>query len=295
MSELKNTCSAPSTPQLSHSTLLSVFFRSFFIQAGWNFERFQNLGFAFAIMPALEKIYARGGQLNAAILRHLSLFNTQPYMAGFVLGNVIRMEEEIARRPDDAGLVKKMLDVRAALASGFAAIGDRVFWGRLKPLTTQLCLVVWLLTGFYGWLFPGAAFRPSLAVLFGGPLAGIAVYAAFAVYLRWAGLNKGYACGGLANCGLDALNWTWLIRALSVAGFAFSLLICLGAFALLISHNWSGEGKSSQVLKAALVLGVMVLHRLTRKYGRSIFFAVGIILAVSAVLVATMERFDVYL
>ena len=216
----------------SPSTLVSMFFRSFFIQAGWNYERFQNLGFAFSILPALRKIYAPGERFNASVLRHLGLFNTQPYMAGFVIGNIVKMEEELAGRPGDAEAEKKLLGVKSALASGFAAIGDRIFWGRLKPLTTQLCIVVWLVAGFYGWLFTGAGsssvqditgqysssllllsgdeFRPSLAVLFGGPLAGILVYGAFAVYMRWVGLKQGYACGGSSNCGLDAVNWPGL-------------------------------------------------------------------------------------
>jgi PTS system mannose-specific IID component len=287
--DMKHVPEKPSPP-----AMLPMFFRSFFIQAGWNYERFQNLGFAFSILPALGKIYPPGEKFNAAVLRHLGIFNTQPYMAGFVIGNIVRMEEELAGRPGDAEFEKKLLGVKSALASGFAAIGDRVFWGRLKPLTTQLCIVVWLLAGFYGWLFTGAAFRPSLAVLFGGPLAGIAVYVAFAVYMRWVGLKKGYACGGSASCGLDAVNWPGLIRMLSVTGFAFSLLIVLGAFGLLIAHNWSGEN-TALFAKVALVLGVMALQRVTRKFGRSIFFAMGIILIVSAALFTVVKDFQIYL
>ncbi len=273
----------------------AMFFRSFFIQAGWNYERFQNLGFAFSILPALRKICAPGEKFNSAVLRHLGIVNTQPYMAGFVIGNIVRMEEDLAGRPGDAEFEKKLLGVKSALASGFAAIGDRIFWGRLKPMTTQICIVVWLVSGFYGWLFTGAVFRPSLAVLFGGPLAGILVYGAFAVYMRWVGLKRGYACGGSSNCGLDAVNWPGLIRLLSVTGFAFSLLIALGAFGLLIAHNWSGGNPGGVALKAALALGVMALQRVTRKFGRSIFFAMAVILAVSAALSMVVKDLQIYL
>ncbi|OGS08796.1 MAG: hypothetical protein A2270_02890 [Elusimicrobia bacterium RIFOXYA12_FULL_51_18] len=294
---MNNVCekSRPSAARPGYSALPEVFVRSFFIQAGWNSERFQNLGFAFSIMPALRKIYEPGERFNAAVLRHLGIVNTQPYMAGFVIGNIVSMEEEMAGRPGDAEFEKKMLGVKAAMASGFAAIGDRIFWGRLKPLTTQLCIVVWLMSGFYGWLFTGAAFRPSMAVLFGGPLAGVAVYGAFAVYMRWVGIKKGYSCGGGSNCGFDAVNWSGLIRLLSVTGFAFSLLIAIGAFGLLVAHNWSGEDTGGQALKAALALGVMALQRVTRKSGRSVFFAVGLILAVSTALFMAAEKFQIYL
>jgi hypothetical protein len=157
--------------------------------------------------------------------------------------------------------------------------------------------VVWLLTGFNGWLFTGATYRPSMIILFAGPLAGILVYGASVGYLRWTGLKKGYACGGLANCGLDAMRWPVLIRMLSVTGFAFSLLIILGTFSLLIVHNLPGESKSGLALKLALVLGVMTLQRITRKFGRSIFFTMGIIVAVSVAVFTALEvgKFDIYL
>ena len=276
--------------------LFTVFLRSLFIQAGWNFERFQNLGFAFAILPPLRKIYASGETFNAAVMRHLGLFNTQPYMAGFVIGNVVRMEEDLARRPGDAEFEGRLLRVKQALASGFAAIGDRIFWGRLKPLTTQICILVWLLTGFYGWLFTGEGYRPSALVVFGGPGAGIAVYCVFAVYLRWVGLKEGYACGGLDHCGLGAIRWPELIRLLSVTGFALSLSIVLWAIGLLIVNDLPG-GSCGLALKLALVLGVMALQRVTRKFGRSIFFAVGIIVAVSvaASIVLEFEKFGICL
>ena len=281
----------------SRLPLVTVFFRSFMIQAGWNYERLQNLGFAFAITPALRRIYASKEAFNAAVLRHLGLFNTQPYMVGFVLGNVIKMEEGLARAPGNTELEKKLIGVKQALSAGFASIGDRVFWGRLKPITTQFCIVIWFLTGFYGWLFTGDGYRPSALVVFSGPLAGIVVYGTFAVYLRWIGLKKGYACGGLANCGLDAMRWPELIRRLSVTGFAFSLLIVLGAFGLLIVHNLPGESKGHLALKLALVLCVMTLQRVTRKFGRSIFFAMGIIVAVSVAVftIFNPEKFNIYL
>ena len=280
-----------------HLPLTAIFFRSFLIQAGWNCERFQNLGFVFTILPALRKIHAPGEPLNAAVLRHLGLFNTQPYMTGFVIGNIVRMEEELARRPGDAEYEGKLLGVKQALASGFAAIGDRIFWGRLKPLTTQLCIIIWLLAGFYGWLFTDAAYRPTTLAVFGGPLAGMAVYGAFAVYLRWVGLKKGYACGGQANCGFDAMRWPGLIKLLSVTGFALSLLIVIAAFGLLIVHNLPAESNGGLALKLALVLGVMALHRATRKFGRSIFFTMGIIVAFSAVVFTAFKlgRFEIYL
>lgn len=264
---------------------LRMFFRSFFIQAGWNYERFQNLGFAFCMQPALERIYADKEKLKAALLRHLQLFNTQPYMASFVLGNMASLEERAASAPDAEARLKALPGVKQALGSSFASIGDRIFWGRLKPMTTQLCLLVWAAGGFYGWLFTGLDTPVSMALLLAGPLAGIVLYSAFAVYWRWRGLKAGYACGGEASCGLNSADWPGLTRLLSTAGFLMSVAIVLLAFGMLAALDCNHRTETGHIVfKIGLPLAVLALHRATRAFGRSVFFAAGLLLAVSVLL-----------
>ena len=275
----------------------SMFLRSFFIQAGWNYERFQNLGFAYSLLPALKKIYPGPEQLKAAVLRHLEIFNTQPYMAAFVLGNVVRMEERAAASPDPAAELKSMPGVKQALASSFASIGDRIFWGRLKPMTTQLCLLVWAAGGFYGWIFTSELTLPPLRLLLAGPLSGIVLYSFIAVRWRWRGLVKGYECGGAASCGLDFMDWPRLIRRLSTAGFGMSIALALLSFGLLASTNYSSGHAGIMLLKLGLAASVLVLHRVTRACGRSVFFAAGLVLAVSVLLfsVFKLQPFNLYI
>ncbi len=79
------------------------------IQAGWNFERMQNIGFAFALCPALKKIWTTPQTLKQALKRHMAPFNTQPYMSSFVLGLAWRLEERMAakaasQQPSEAAL-----------------------------------------------------------------------------------------------------------------------------------------------------------------------------------------------
>ena len=38
---------------------LQAFLRSFFLQALWNFERMQNVGFAFSVEPLLKRAHLR--------------------------------------------------------------------------------------------------------------------------------------------------------------------------------------------------------------------------------------------
>ena len=274
-----------------------MFLRSFFIQAGWNYERFQNLGFAFCLQPALERIYPDKEARKAALLRHLQIFNTQPYMASFVLGNVASFEEKAAASPDPEARLKNMPGVKQALASSFASIGDRIFWGRLKPMTAQICLLVWSAGGFYGWLFTGLNTQVSTALLLAGPLAGIIFYSSFAVHWRWHGLKAGYSCGGEASCGLDRSDWSQLIRRLSAVGFSMSLAAALLAFGMLAYVNWSSCRAGDLFLKMGLPLAVLALHRLTRAFGRSVFFAAGLVLAGSVLFfsVLRLQPFKLYL
>ena len=78
---------------------LSVFFRSFFLQALWNFERMQNVGFCFSILPLLRRAAKTDIAYTAMARRHVRYFNTHPYFAPIVMGVVY--QREAARTADD--------------------------------------------------------------------------------------------------------------------------------------------------------------------------------------------------
>ena len=279
--ETEDKKSLPYTLSPNPYPLVSMFLRSFFIQAGWNYERNQNVGFAFALLPALRRAYGATRRFAPALLRNLEFFNTQPYMAGFILGNVAKMEEKLAAGPENEEAIKTAAGVKQALASSFAAIGDRIFWGRLKPMTTQVCLIVWTLGGFYGWLFTLRPEMPPLWLIMLGPVLGAVIYSVFAVYWRWKGVELGFECGGASNCGLEAMNWSRFIRRLSVLCFSFSLIIALAAFALFTAFNSRRYSGPDLALRLGLPFGVLAVHRVAHKFGRSVFFVIGLLLAAS--------------
>ena len=64
---------------------IKIFLRSLFIQSGWNFERFQNIGLCFALMPLFKKIWPDSLKFKTALVRHFGIFNTHPYLAGFII------------------------------------------------------------------------------------------------------------------------------------------------------------------------------------------------------------------
>ena len=62
-------------PRVSLFVLLRVFWRSLFLQAAWNPRGMQNLGFAFAMQPALRELYPDRAARARAAERHLEFFN----------------------------------------------------------------------------------------------------------------------------------------------------------------------------------------------------------------------------
>ncbi|BAX34395.1 PTS system transporter subunit IID [Streptococcus pneumoniae] len=45
--------------QLTKSDRKKVWWRSTFLQGSWNFERMQNLGWAYTLIPAIKKLYTK--------------------------------------------------------------------------------------------------------------------------------------------------------------------------------------------------------------------------------------------
>ena len=62
-----------------------VFFRSFPMEWTWNYEKQQNLGYTYAMIPISEKLYKDKPEEKAAALqRHLEFFNTTPHMVTLI-------------------------------------------------------------------------------------------------------------------------------------------------------------------------------------------------------------------
>ena len=79
--------------------LRKVFFRSFPMEWTWNYEKQQNLGYTYALIPIIEKLYKDKPEEKAAALqRHLEFFNTTPHMVTLILGRknlFIKVRKEI--------------------------------------------------------------------------------------------------------------------------------------------------------------------------------------------------------
>ena len=52
--------------------LRSIFLRSLSLEYSWNYERQQNMGYCFAMLPAIKKIYQKKEDQIAAAKRHMN-------------------------------------------------------------------------------------------------------------------------------------------------------------------------------------------------------------------------------
>ena len=142
--------------QLSKSDRKKVWWRSHFLQGSWNYERMQNLGWAYSLIPAIKKLYTTKEDQAAALERHLEFFNTHPYVAAPIMGVTLALEEERANgvEIDDAAIQ----GVKIGMMGPLAGIGDPVFWFTVRPILGALGAslaasgnLVGPLLFFFGW------------------------------------------------------------------------------------------------------------------------------------------------
>lgn len=142
--------------KLTKSDRQRVWWRSQFLQGSWNYERMQNLGWAYALIPAIKKLYTSKEDRAAALERHLEFFNTHPYVAAPIIGVTLALEEERANgTPIDD---KAIQGVKIGMMGPLAGVGDPVFWFTVRPILGALGAslamagnIVGPLLFFFGW------------------------------------------------------------------------------------------------------------------------------------------------
>ncbi|KRL66120.1 PTS system mannose/fructose/sorbose family transporter subunit IID [Companilactobacillus versmoldensis] len=118
--------------KISKRDRIAVWWRSTFIQGSWNYERMQNGGWAYSLIPVLKKLYKTKEDRAAALKRHLEFFNCHPYLASPILGVTMALEEDRANgAPVDDVAIQ---GVKVGMMGPLAGIGDPVFWFTVKPI-----------------------------------------------------------------------------------------------------------------------------------------------------------------
>lgn len=228
---------APRLPRVPPVTLARVFWRCLFLQAAWNRRGMQNLGFAYAIDPALRALYADEVSREEALRRHLGFFNCHPYMAAAIVGGAIHHEERVAAGAEPG---QGPLAYKQTLQGPLAAVGDGFFWTALRP--------------FFGAL-------AALGALVYGP---VAIVAALAVYnvvhfaLRIGLFRAGYLRGDQIVQTVARLSLPIAADRLRGAGAA----LCGASGAVVVMHaSGAGGFVAAGVAAASAGAGYLVLAR----------------------------------
>lgn len=153
--------------------LLQVWLRLLLLQGSWNFERLQGGGWFYAMAPVLRVLYGEK-EMQRIAREHVGYFNTHPYLAPSVAGAAIRMElDRAAGKEAEIGIA----EFKEMVAAPYAAVGDALFWGGLRPLAAGIAL-----------LFAAKG-------LIVAPLVFLLLFNALPLWFRIAGFLSGYELG----------------------------------------------------------------------------------------------------
>jgi len=247
---------------------ITIVFRSFFIQSVFNYQRFQNIGFLFMIIPFLKKINKDMESLRVAVKRHFEIFNTQPYMSCFVAGNVLKME---SLKKEE----KEITNIKQALVCAYASIGDRIFWSRLRVIVAEFTFLIFIVLYF---CYCKNNMSESIMVSIIVPTI---FYSVYSVYIRYLGLNYSWECGGTKNCGLDAFNWNKIIRVLSKTSLFLTMAIYVIVLFLYGFFYINYGSKKENVVYILLPFISILVQRYFRKDKKNIFYPLSAIFFIS--------------
>ena len=238
--------------------LLRVFWRSLLIQASWSYDGMQSLGFSYALLPVLKKLYPDRAEFEARLRLHMEYFNTQPYLASFILGGVVRLEEERAAGSASASAIDAA-GLKAALMAPLGALGDSFFWGALKPLAAVIAVAL------------------VIAGVWWAPILFLALYNLWHLGLRVSVLFWGYHSSGDALALMERYSFTRMARLFK----AISLSVLGGILAGI--SGWRPELSPPvplpvPVQAVAALSCTMVLVAVLRRGGSPIKLMLGLVL-----------------
>ncbi len=227
--------------------------RLFVIQAAWNYERMQGIGFGYAVEPILRALPGgpSGEAYHRALARESRFFNAHPYLVALAVGAAGRAE--IDGEPPE-----KIERLRAALCGPLGALGDRLIWAGWLPA----CMAVAL-------MLVAAGARVWAAAAF------LVLYNVVHVYMRVWALKAGWREGLHVAA---ALSSPLLRYGSELAGPVAALLVG-AAMPALMGWLLRGAPREAAAMAAVLALLLAVLIGVVRRR------ASGLVVAGAALLV----------
>lgn len=115
-----------------------LFWYSFLLEACYNYERQQALGFCLNMVPAIKRFYKTKEEQSEALVRHMAIYNTTPHVSGMIAGIAAAMEKEASQNPNfDKTAINS---VKVGLMGPMAGLGDSFFWGTFRIIASGIAI-----------------------------------------------------------------------------------------------------------------------------------------------------------
>lgn len=110
---------------ISKKVRYSVLWRWIFTNSvSSNYEKMQALSYCYAMLPFLKVVYKNNPEaLKASVKNHLQFFNTNPWIAPYILGVNVAMEEQ--RQGEETN--EAVASIKTGLMGPAAGVGDSLF------------------------------------------------------------------------------------------------------------------------------------------------------------------------
>jgi len=200
--------------------LWRTFLRSFYIQATFNHTGMLNFGLLFTMVPFYRSAFQKSFSSEFRWLYHSEFFNTHPIMASYIIGALIKIEEERLNYP--ALSEKEVSRMKTRWSHTLAAIGDRYFWKYLRPMASLAGIAV--LAGTYPW---------NITDILIGMGFFLVCYNIPHLFHRCYGIKTGYRYGKNLGSYLTKLTINRTIQCFTIIG-----LFILGALVGIFGYNF---------------------------------------------------------
>lgn len=269
--------------ELDQKTVRSAMLRHLItLQWSWNYERMQALGYAYSMLPVINKVYKTKEQRIAAMKRHLVFYNTNPQVGSPpIFGATVALEAQ--------GEAEAVDSLKVGLMGPLAGIGDTTQAILFRPIIAVIAASLAL---------GGSVLGPILMALSGIFWTVLMVPLFFFGYRRGLGVAKEVAEHGRIAQITDIAT---VMGMVVIGGFIPSIMSSVKT-ALTYTQKVTAQGQTHvqtvsvqsaldkivpYIIPIAFVLGAYyLLHRfkLSPVWVMVILFVVGFALSVTGIL-----------
>ncbi len=243
------------TSLLTDKELKQTFWRSFFSMTSINYERYCSLGFCYAMIPSIKKLYPNKEDQIAALKRHNEFFNCHPYTGNAVMGVTLALEEQRASGKDISD--EAIASTKTALMGPLSGIGDSIFKAVFMTIFAALAS---------GMALEGNAIAPFVFII---------PNVALNVVSRWLFIKYGHKFGISLVSKMNNNNLLdKFISGATIVGMMVTGAMTVGFVSVPLNVIWNISGKEVDLLTTInsilpgllpLILVLMFYQILTKK------------------------------